>query len=254
MTRLFGFVALAALLLGACNSEEEKLMEVRVAAASDLRAAFDEMEPDMERACSCDVVLVYGSSGLMREQIAAGADFGLYFSADENFVRSLIDEGHVVRDTARGYATGRLGLAWREGTAPLTDAGDLVRPDIQVVTIAQPAHAPYGRAAREAMQHHGVWEQVEPLIVFGENVRQTTYYVATGNADAGIVALSLTIGSDIPYVQIPGDEHEPLTQAAGVVIGIAEAKATRVLDYVTGSEGQALMGRYGFGPPVQFAP
>ncbi|MDA1010320.1 MAG: molybdate ABC transporter substrate-binding protein [Chloroflexi bacterium] len=254
MKRLAGFVLLAALLLGACGSEEEKSVEVRVAAASDLRAAFDEMEPDMERACSCNVVLVYGSSGLMREQIAAGADFGLYFSADENFVRSLIDEGYVVRDTARGYATGRLALAWRDGLNPLSDVSDLVRSDIQVVTIAQHSHAPYGRAAREAMQHHGVWIEVEPRIVYGENVRQTTDYVATGNADAGIVALSLTVGSDIPYVEVPDDEHDPLTQASGVVIGIAEAEATRVLDYVTGNEGQALMSRYGFGAPATFVP
>jgi len=252
--RLFGFVALAALLLGACGGDDEKPVEVRVAAASDLRAAFDEMKLNMERACSCDVVLVYGSSGLMREQIAAGADFGLYFSADENFVRSLIDEGHVVRDTARGYATGRLALAWREGLDPLSNVDDLVRPDIRIVTIAQPSHAPYGRAAREAMQHHGVWEHVEPLIVFGENVRQTTDYVTTGNADAGIVALSLTIGTDIPYVEIPEDEHEPLTQAAGVVTGVAEVESTKVLDYITGSEGQRLLGRYGFGPPAQFVP
>ncbi len=253
LKQLAATLALVAVVLGACGGGEDQ-PTVIIAAASDLRAAFDEMQPAMEEACDCTVVIVYGSSGLMREQIAAGADFGLYFSADETFVRSLLNEGHLVEDSVRGYATGRLALAWRDGLTPLASVSELVREDLPRITIAQPGHAPYGRAAREAMEHHDVWSAVEPRIVYGENVRQATDYVETGNADAGIVALSLVIGTEIAYVEIPEEEHEPLTQAAGVVRGIAEAEAELVLAYVTSDAGRAVLSTYGFGPPDPFTP
>jgi molybdate transport system substrate-binding protein len=242
-----------ALALAGCMGDGDR-PEVRVAAASDLRAAFDEMHGAMEEACACRVVLVYGSSGLMREQIAAGADFALYFSADEAFVRTLLQEGRIVERTARGYATGGLALVWRDGIPPLASVSDLARDDLRRISIATPSHAPYGRAAREAMEHHGVWDAVQPRIVYGENVRQATDYVETGNADAGIVALSLVIHGNLGYVEVPQGDHQPLAQAAGVVVGVQEDAALLVLDYVTGPAGQEHMRRFGFGPPSEFVP
>jgi molybdate transport system substrate-binding protein len=159
------------------------------------------------------------------------------------------DAGLAVDDLVVQYAVGRLALAWRDGLDPIGDVEALTRGDVARLAIANPGHAPYGRTAQEALESVGIWADVQPALVFGENVRQTTDYVEQGNADAGLVALSLVIGTDTPYVVVDAALHQPITQAGVAISGSgAEAESTCLLNYLRGPDGQALLARYGFEP------
>jgi molybdate transport system substrate-binding protein len=240
---LFGGVAL---LLAACGGADGRTT-VQVAAASNLQIAFEELRPVMERECGCDVVFAFGSSSLLREQVAAGAEFAVFFSADHAFVDALVEEGAVLPDSVVEYAHGRIVLVTREGIPPVSAVADLTREDLSRIAIANPRTAPYGRVAQQALEAAGVWEAIASHIVYGENIRQATDYVLSGNADAGIVALSLLANTGAEYVEVPLDLYAPIPQSAGVVRGVHETAAHAILDVVTGEEGRAVLARHGFG-------
>lgn len=246
MNRSTALAAFTLLTVVACGDDGEP--RVQVAAAADLRSAFEAMQPDLEQACACRITFIFGSSGLLREQVAAGANFAVYFSADEAFVQSLVDIDAVLPDTVARYAVGRIVLSWRDGIEPVRTVEELTREDIQRVAIANPAHAPYGQAAQAAMEQVGVWDAVLPRIVYGENIRQATDYVESGDADAGIVALPLVINTDTPYEVIPDVQHPPILQGAAVVRGVNEPAGRAILDYVTSEAGQARLREFGFEP------
>jgi molybdate transport system substrate-binding protein len=232
--------------MGSCRDGERE-RSLTIAAAADLRSALTEMRPAIEQAVGGEVTILFGSSGLLKEQILAGAPYGLYMSSDRAFVEELRAAGRVAEDGHALYAVGRLALVWRQGIAPLSGTGDLAREDLRRITIANPSHAPYGRAAREAMERAGIWAALQPRIVLGENVRQATDYVESGNVDAGIVALALVIGTEVPHIVVDASEHAPLLQGAAVVAGSGqEQSARRALAQILGEEGQALLRRYGF--------
>ena len=250
MRRFLLSVAAGLLLLAACGDDDEGRPDLIVAAASDLYTALTEEQATFEEATGARITFVFGSSGQMRHQIAAGADYDVFLSADITFVEALAEDGDVLADTVTTYATGRIALAWREGIPPLAGVEDLTREDIARITIANPGHAPYGRAAEEALASAGVLQIVRPRMILGENVRQTTEYIRTGNADAGIVALPLVIHGSVRYIVIDASAHEPLIQGAAVVARTdAEAAARRFLDFLAGDDGQAILAGYGFDPP-----
>lgn len=172
---------------------EKPARAIKVGAASDLRRAMTALQPGIEQACDTKLTFVFGSSGQLKEQILAGADYHLYLSADTGFVEELERAGKLVPNGRATYGVGRIVLAWRTGLPPLATAADLTRADIKRIAIANPAHAPYGRAAQEAMTTAGVWSGLESRLVLGENIRQTTDYVQQGNVDAAIVALALVM-------------------------------------------------------------
>lgn len=225
--------------------------KITIAAAADLKFALDEIVVLFGKAHPADrVETIYGSSGKFQTQIRQGAPFDLYFSADIAYPRKLKEEGFAGSEV-QPYAVGRIVL-W----SPSRDAGrmtlaDLADPTIQKIAIANPKHAPYGKRAEEALKAAGVWEEVEAKLVYGENVAQAAQFVQTGNAQAGIVALSLALSPELAkqgsYALIPDKLHQPLEQgfivtkrAAGNPLAQAFAR------FMAGQEARAIMSRYGF--------
>jgi molybdate transport system substrate-binding protein len=235
-------VVAALALLPACGGDERT---ITVAAAADLRDALGALKPRLESVAGASLRLVFGSSGQLKSQILGGARYHLFLSADAGYVRELEQAGRTLTTTA--YAVGRLALAWRDRLPPLTAIVDLVRPDVKRIAIAQPSHAPYGRAAQQAVTGAGLWEQVKDRIVYAENIRQATDYVEGGNADAGLVALALVIKSGSPYLTIPALLHDAIVQTGAVIKGTSvESGARSILAFLSGPEGQEALAEYGF--------
>lgn len=221
-----------------------------IAAASDLSRLLQAAQPALEQACGRSLNVVPGSSGQFAEQVRAGASFDVFLSADESYVDDLDRAGLILAGTRVPYAVGRLTLAWRAGGIPLASLADLTRGDIQHIALANPEHAPYGRVARDALVAAGVWERVSPKIVYGETVRQATDYVASGNAEAGVVALALVEGTAVPHTMIDPALYHPLVQAGAVPRAAAAGEAGRcVLDYLRSDAGTRTLAMYGFGVP-----
>lgn len=222
-----------------------------VAAAADLRYALDDIATLFRDAHPDDAFdIIYGSSGKMTTQIMNGAPYDIFFSADIAFPQSLQAAGLTATDP-KVYAIGRIAL-W--GTA--LDASSLTLQDlasdarIRRIAIAQPAHAPYGMRAREALVSTGVWDAVEPKLVFGENIAQAAQMVESGAAEVGIIALSLAMFPRLalhPYRLIDDALHQPLTQ--GYVVtqrGAGNAAALRFAQFMQTRPARAIMQRYGF--------
>jgi molybdate transport system substrate-binding protein len=244
------FLALALLLV----ATPLRAGQIQVAAAADLRFAMDEIVSLFEKSHPDDRIEVsYGSSGKFYAQIRNGAPFDLFFSADSELPEKLVQEGLAVPDV-KPYALGRIVL-WRPGSAtrPLTLA-DLPRPENRRIAIANPKHAPYGMRAVEALKAAQVWDAVEKRLVFGENIAQTAQFVQTGNADIGIIALSLALAPAFAgagsYTLIPADMHQPLRQGF-VILKRGEGKelARDFANFFSTAEVRQIMSRYGFSLP-----
>jgi molybdate transport system substrate-binding protein len=230
---------------------ERAAASIKVAAAADLRSVLSAIRDELEAACNTGITFVFGSSGQLRTQIIAGANFALYLSADEAFTRELADAGLVVPNGLASYGVGRIAVAWRKGLAPVERLEDVARDDIRRLAIANPSHAPYGRAAKEALERAGVYGAVERRLVYGENVRQATDYVEKGDADAGIVALALVINTETPYWLIDASLHTPIAQGGAVIRGTGgELTGRCVLQYLLDDQGRAALKRFGFEEPL----
>jgi molybdate transport system substrate-binding protein len=225
-----------------------------VFAAADLGFAFKEIVPRFEKSVGAKVSLVLGSSGNLATQIEHGAPADVFFSADRAFVERLAARGAVIAESRAVYAQGRIVLATARSFGPrLTDLPQLGDARIRHVAIANPLHAPYGRAAEEALRKVGLWETVKPKLVYGENIRQTLQFVQSGAAEAGIVARSIANVPEVEWTLIDSSLHAPLQQVAVVVkrtprpeLGVA------FVQFVNGPEGRAIMKRYGFRLPGEF--
>lgn len=243
---------LAAFLL-ACGCSKEsgarKGEPVRVAAAADLSVAFTEIGVAFERETGKKSSFTFGSTGLLAQQIQAGAPFDVFAAANKSFVEDVVKKGSCWSGTRRPYAQGRLVL-WAKAEAHLPKSLIELRDDrFDKVAIANPDHAPYGAAARQAMTKAGVWSAVEPRAVYGENVQQTLMFAQTGNADVAIVALSIAIPSGGKYVELDPSLYAPLDQEmvlckAGGAGKPDEGRA--FMDFVSSETGRAIMRRYGF--------
>jgi molybdate transport system substrate-binding protein len=222
-----------------------------VFAASDLALAFKDIVPRFEAAHGAKAVVVLGSTGNLAKQIEEGAPADLFFAANVAFVDRLAASGAVLPDTRALYARGRAVLVAPKGAAvAVRSLADLARPEVRRVAIANPEHAPYGQAAKEALEAAGLWEAVRGKLVYGENVRQALQFVQSGAVDAGIVALSIAGVPEIERVLVDEALHRPLDQAAAVVARSARPDLARAfLRFVTGPEGRAILARYGFVAP-----
>ena len=234
--------------LTGAGAAEKQSATIKVAAASDLRTAMTAHTAGIENACNTRINWVFGSSGQLTTQIAAGADFGLLLSADVEYLRDLASKGLLVPNGTAAYSVGRIVVATRPGLEPVTKLSDLSRPDIRKIAIANPDHAPYGRAGKQALEAAGMYDAIKERLVLGENIRQVTDYVEQGNADAGIVALALVInGSPSRWTLIDAATHRPIEQGGGVVKGTgAELTGRCILQFLLNPPGQAILQRYGF--------
>ena len=230
--------------------------EITIAAASDLNFAFREIVTEYEKASGNHVRLTLGSSGNFYAQIQNGAPFDLYFSADIAFPRKLEEAGLTVPGSLYQYAVGRI-VMWtgHESHIDVTQGFEALRqPTVMKVAIANPKHAPYGRAAVAAMEYFKVYDQVKDKLVLGENISQAAQFVESGAADVGIIALSLALAPPMQaaghYWEIPADAYPPIEQAAVMLMGGKNrGSAKAFLSFIQGAEGQTMMKRYGFVVP-----
>jgi molybdate transport system substrate-binding protein len=230
---------------------------VTVAAASDLKFALDELVARFERDSGSRVRVVLGSSGQFTSQILQGAPFHVFMSADERFVHQLADAGHT-RDRGRLYGLGRIGVFVPQGSplradGSLRDLAAALRDGrLRRWAIANPEHAPYGMRAREALQHAGLWQAIQPHLVLGENIAQAAQFATSGSTQGGILALSLArapaVAARGAFDLIPREWHAPLAQRM-VVLKDAPAAAAAFYDYLAAPAAQAILARYGFEPP-----
>lgn len=228
---------------------------VRVAAASDLQFALAELAVTFQKETGVSVDLNLGSSGNFARQIRQGLPADLFMSADESFVASLADAG-LTQDGGVLYALGRIALFASHGSPLALDARlEGLRQGwsrLSKFAIANPEHAPYGRAARQALEKLGMWEMVQPRLVLAENVSQAAQFVATGAAQAGITALSLVLAPQVArqgrHVVLPDDLHAPLRQRM-VLLKSARGTARSFYDYLQSPPARAVLQRYGFSQP-----
>jgi molybdate transport system substrate-binding protein len=231
--------------------------ELTIAAAADLSFVFPEIAAQYKKQTGDDVKLSFGSSGNLTTQIQNGAPFDIFFSADEDYPKQLIEKGLAEKDTLYRYAIGRLVL-WMpsDSNLDLRKLGimALLSPSVKKIAIANPQHAPYGRAAEAALKYFEIYDQVAAKLVLGENVSQAAQFVESGNAQAGLIALSHALSPAMngkgQYWTVPVDAYPPLNQAAVVLTGSKEKSAARkFLDFLRTREATSLLSRYGFTLP-----
>ena len=257
---LWALFALAALLY-AWLPAVASAAEIRAAAASDLTFAFNDIAARFQKQTGISIELTYGSSGNFFAQIQNGAPFDLFFSADVGYPEKLEAAGLAEPGTIYQYASGKI-VMWVPNASQLDlDRGlaALLDPGIRKIAIANPQHAPYGIAAVAAMRHAAVYDKIESKLVLGENISQAAQFVQSGNADAGIIALSLALAPAMKsrgrYIEIPAADYPPLVQAA-VILKSSRNKeqANRFLKFLKAPETAALMERYGFSIPKDVDP
>jgi molybdate transport system substrate-binding protein len=262
LTRTLG-VWLACLLIGAAGcagggGSPPAQREVRVAAAADLKFAFEDIAAAFQSShADITVKVIYGSSGSFYTQLVSEAPFDLFLSADMEFPRKLVEQGRAVRESEFLYAVGHL-VVWVPDGSTLDVAGQGIRavvdPAVRKVAIANPKHAPYGRAAEAALKHFGVFDQVKDRLVLGENIAQTAQFVESGAADVGIIALSLALAPTLKdrgrFWEVPIDAYPRLEQGGVVLSGAKDKAATQaLLGFITGDMGRAILQKYGFQVP-----
>jgi molybdate transport system substrate-binding protein len=251
MTRIAALLLLAALFLPSAVHAAD----LRIAAAADLKFAMDEIVEGFRGAHpEARIETVYGSSGKFHTQIRQGAPFDVYFSADIEYPRLLAADGHAAGPVVP-YAVGRLVLWSGRIDATQLSLAHLADPAIRRVAIANPRHAPYGQRAEEALRSAGVWEAVQRKLVFGENIAQTAQFVQTGNADVGLIALSLALHPELAgrggHLLIDDALHAPLEQGFVVTRRAAgNALAAEFATFVIAPEAHAILDRYGFELPA----
>lgn len=230
------------------QSQSNRPNELTIAAASDLTPAFEELGREFEASHKTKVVFVFGSTGLLTKQIENGAPMDLFAAANVSYIDQLEQKGLIIPGTKAIYARGRITF-WTPATSNirLENISDLARPEVKRIAIANPDHAPYGLAARQALESAGVWDRVRPKLVYGDNIRQTLQYAETGNVDVAIVALALSMQSNGRWTVIPEELHKPIDQALAVIKTTKNEQAARAFaTFIASQQGRAIMQKYGF--------
>lgn len=219
-----------------------------VFAAADLGPPFAQIVPQFERKTRTDVTLVLGSTGMLAQQIRNGAPADVFFAAHESFIEALTAENLTLRQTATLYARGRVAtVTLRSIGMHINGLEDLADPRVRRIAIANPQHAPYGLAAKQALEAVGLWTTLEPKLVFGENVQQAVQFVRSGSAEAGLVARSVAASPDLYWKLVDDKLHAPLTQTAIVLARTRQRTASMsFIEFVNGMEGRAVMQQFGF--------
>jgi molybdate transport system substrate-binding protein len=240
-------IFLSMLLSGGMVQAQRPLPKLVIAAAADLSALsgpFQQAFPEAE------LVFSFGSSGMLARQIEAGAPFDIFLSANEGYVQQLVDKGKILRDDVLFYANGRLGIWSKSGNIQtFEEFGKFARVTI---AIANPQHAPYGVAAKEALEKAGIWERYQPGIVYAENVRQAVQFADSGNADVTVTAWSLLHNRGATLVS--GDLHSPIRQVGAEIRASKQRKlGRRFMNFLTSPEGRRILTENGFFLPT-YAP
>jgi molybdate transport system substrate-binding protein len=256
------FLLMVATLGGGCRQTppppSRPAPAVRIAAAADLRFALDELTAVFRQRHPGTVVTVsYGSSGTFFAQLVNHAPFDLFLSADIAYPRQLAERGLTVPGSAFTYAIGRI-VVWVPAASPIDiehlGMRALAAPEASHVAIANPEHAPYGRAAESAMRAAGVYDAAKPKLVFGENVSQAMQFVQSGSADVGVVALSLalspTVGSAGRFWTVPVETYPRMEQSGVILRWAADVDAARLFrSFLLDEQARVVLKQYGFSLP-----
>ncbi len=227
---------------------EEAPVEIVVSAASDLTTVLEELGPLFESETGVVLQTNLGSTGQLMEQISAGAQVDVFLAASSSAIDQLDEKGLLVPGSTHLYARGQL-VMWQPDGSAVTVNGltDLAGEGVARISIANPDHAPYGQAAREALESVGLWEQLQPKLIPAENVRQAYQFAESGNVDVGLVALSLVIDTGGRYVVVPEESHKPINQTLALVAaGKHRAEAQTFVDFLMGEKGREILHKYGF--------
>ena len=250
---LRGLLSLALMVGGAPRCLAQGLT---IAAASDLQSALPAIASQFEKATGQPVRLTFGSSGNFFTQIQNGAPFDLFLSADIDYPRRLEAAGTAERDSLYQYAVGRIvlwtrsdsGIDVTRGLPALTDGR------VRRIAIANPEHAPYGRAAVAALRHEGLYDRVRGKFVLGENISQAAQFADSGSADVGVLALALALSPTLKksgtYFEIPESWHPPIEQGAVVVASSSQKPLARqFIEYLKQPDIVRMLAAYGFAVP-----
>ncbi|MEO6119496.1 MAG: molybdate ABC transporter substrate-binding protein [Terriglobales bacterium] len=228
-----------------------------IAAASDLQMALPEVVAAYERTTGNRVRVSFGSSGNLFAQIQNGAPFDVFLSADVDYPRRLEAAGLTRKDSLSVYASGHI-VVWTPKGSPLNiehlGLKGLTAADAKRIAIANPAHAPYGRAAQAALKHAGIYEQVKSKLILGENISQAVQFVHTGNAQAGIIALSMAKSprlQDLGHYWVVPQEFYPRMEQAAVVLKSSKKSliAEEFMQFLLSPAGAAILKRFNFEVP-----
>ena len=230
------------------SAERERSGPLRVAAASDLQRILPRLLERFRINSGTAAEATFGASGQLAEQIKAGAPFDLFLSANRKYVVELDAAGLIVPGSMRDYARGTLVLCFNSSAgATAKSLADLSRPEIRKIAIAHPDYAPYGFAARQALERSGLWASLEPKIVRTDSVRQAMTYVENGDAEAALVSKALADAPGIRTIDVDPALHDPLIQSLGIVAASGQREQARALaDFLVGNEGQAMLAEAGF--------
>jgi len=248
------FLLLSSLLL---RSQSKPSADLTVAAAADLSSALKEIGNVYEKKTGVKLRLAFGASGALTQQVQQGAPFDVFFSADMDYPRQLIASGDADGKTLYQYAVGKLVL-WvpSDSTLDVEHKGMnvLLEPTVKKIAIANPQHAPYGRAAVAALKHEGVYDRVADRLVMGENVSQAAQFVESGNADAGFVALAHAVAPAMQgkgkYWRVPDDDYPPLEQGVVVLTHSQHKKeAAEFVEFIKSKDVTEILKKYGFTEP-----
>jgi len=252
MKRTLPLILLLALLAPFAGAEQ-----VTVAAAADLNYALKDLASRFEHKTGDKVVLSFGASGSFFSQIQSGAPYDLFFSADVDYPKKLAAAGLVESASLRVYAIGHLVL-WAPSSSGLDPQklkmDLLLQPSVKRIAIANPQHAPYGRAAMAAFEHFGMKDKVTDRLVLGENISQAAQFVQSGNAQAGLIALSLAMSPAMKdagkYWELPADAYPEMQQGVAILSTSKHKPAAQAfIDYISSPEGTTVLEQYGFRVP-----
>jgi molybdate transport system substrate-binding protein len=237
--------------------ESKPSSEVTIAAAADLSSALKEISDNYEKKTGVKIKLSFGASGALTQQIQNGAPFDIFFSADMDYPRQLANSGNADAATLYQYAVGRLVL-WVPSDSPLDvehkGFSILLDPSVKKISIANPQHAPYGRAAVAALKHENLYDKISDRLVMGENISQAAQFVESGNAQAGFVALAHAAAPQMQgkgkYWEVPAGDYPPLAQGVVVLAKSQHKKeASDFLAYFKTKGVSEVLKRYGFTLP-----
>lgn len=232
-----------------CTKPEPKTLTVAVAA--NLKPAIEEFAAHFEKTSSAKVTVVGGATGQLVQQMENGAAYDVILTANREFMDRLVKGQHVQAESVHLVAKGRLVLAVNRASGlTVTTVEELTRPEIKRIAIANPATAPYGMAAKQALEKLGLWETLQPKIIQAENVRQSLQYVQTGDCPVGLVALSEAKVPEVTWTLVDDQGHAPLLQVIGIAVRNREADLSAEFSrQLLSPDGQALLQSYGFTAP-----
>jgi molybdate transport system substrate-binding protein len=245
---MIAFLILAT--MAGCEPPAPELPKVRVAAASDLQQALPVLSAAFRQDFQVEVVPTFGASGQLAEQIRQGAPFDVFLSANREFVDRLAKDGIIQPDSVRPYARGVLGLAVNKLSAvKVASLQDLTKDEVHKIAIANPETAPYGMAAKQALERTKLWDVLKPKIVPAESVRQALQFVQSGNAEVAFVGRAMADVKEVVSVALPIDSCDPIIQSLGVVTRSDHPDEARLFaDFVLSSVGQGILRDLGFRP------